>query len=69
MEKKSFEETAGLFDRVLAILDIIQKVPDKISDEEVISLYKNVDILLMAQANPKLAEGGFSSKNVASNDV
>jgi len=34
----------------------------KISDEEVISLYTNVDILLMAQANPKLADGGLSSK-------
>jgi len=34
----------------------------KISDEEVISLYKNVDVLLMPQANPKLAKGGFPSK-------
>jgi len=34
----------------------------KVSDREVISLYKNADILLMAQASPKLAEGGFPSK-------
>jgi glycosyltransferase involved in cell wall biosynthesis len=34
----------------------------KISDREVISLYKNADILLMAQASPTLAEGSFPSK-------
>lgn len=34
MEKKSFEENAGLFDRVLAMLEVIRKVPDKISDQE-----------------------------------
>ena len=34
----------------------------KISDEEVISLYLNADILLLAQASTQLAEGGFPSK-------
>lgn len=43
-------------------IEDISKILYKLSDQEVISLYKNVDILLMAQATPKLAEGGFPSK-------